>query len=67
LVWDYNEFAHYDLKYMKFTLPSDSTIREDLVLLKSGNEQSASEAKTKLEELQRHDRKMRAEFGGSDH
>lgn len=66
-MWDYNEYPHYELKYMKFTLPSDSTLRDDLILLKNGNEDAASEAKIKLEELQRHDRKMRAQISGNDH
>jgi len=48
-------------------LPSDSTLREDLKLLKSGNEDAASDAKVKLEEIQRRDRKLRSEMGGSSH
>jgi hypothetical protein len=67
LLWDYSQFAHYELKYTKFTLPSDSTLREDLKLLKTGNEEAASEAKLNLEEIQRRDRKLRAQTGGSSH
>ena len=59
LVWDCNDYPHYDLKYMKFTLPSDSALREDLIQLKNGDENAASEAKMKLEEIQRNDRKLR--------
>jgi hypothetical protein len=51
---------------MKYTLPSDSTIREDLALLKNGDEDAAGKAKVKLEELQRKDRKLRAQHSGKD-
>ena len=44
---------------MAMTLPSDSTFREDLILLKKGNEDLAQKCKIKLEELQRNDRKLR--------
>jgi hypothetical protein len=66
-VWDYNEFAHYELKYMKFTLPSDSTLREDIIALKAGKEEEAGKAKVRLEEFQRKDRKLRSAFSGKDH
>ncbi len=67
LAWDYNDYVHFELLRMKFTLPSDSTIREDLVLLKSGDVDAAGQAKVKLEELQRKDRKLRAKYSGKDH
>ncbi len=66
-MWDYNEFAHYELKYMKFTLPSDSTLREDIIALKAGKEEEAGKAKVRLEEFQRKDRKLRSAFSGKDH
>jgi hypothetical protein len=50
---------HYDLYRLEYTLPSDSTFREDILYLKSGNEDEAQKAKTKLEEVQRNDRKLR--------
>lgn len=65
LYWDFNDYAHFDLLRMNFTLPSDSTLREDLLLLKKGDENAAGEAKTKLEEIQRKDRKLRAEYEGN--
>ena len=67
LAWDYNDYVHFDLLRMSYTLPSDSTIREDLVMLKSGDEDTAGDAKVKLEELQRRDRKLRAKHSGSKH
>lgn len=67
LMWDYNDYKHYDLLRMAYTVPSDSTLREDLVLLKTGDEEAASQAKVKLEEIQRKDRKLRAQYGTSSH
>ena len=40
---------------------------KDLIQLKNGNENAASDAKTKLEEIQRHDRKLRAQVDGNSH
>ena len=47
---------------MKFTLPSDSTVREDLVTFKTGLEEEADAVKIKLEEMQRKDRKLREKY-----
>jgi len=59
VVWDVSDYPHFDLVRQSFTLPSDSTLREDLFLLKSHKEEEASKAKVKLEEIQRKDRKTR--------
>jgi hypothetical protein len=67
LYWSWSDFVHFDLLRMAYTLPSDSTLREDLSLLKSGNEEAAGEAKVKLEDLQRKDRKLRAKYFGKGH
>mmetsp|Transcript_32499 Transcript_32499/g.56204 ORF Transcript_32499/g.56204 Transcript_32499/m.56204 type:complete len:395 (-) Transcript_32499:4522-5706(-) len=40
-------------------LPSDSSYRSDLICLKRGDEDSAQAEKDRLEDLQRHDRKLR--------
>jgi hypothetical protein len=48
-----------DLEKMDYILPSDTTLREDITLLKHGFDDLAQEAKTYLEEKQRHDRKLR--------
>jgi len=65
IYWDYSTFAHYNIQRHEddFVLPSDSTKREDLIILKLGNESEAQKAKVKLEELQRKDRKLRASHG----
>lgn len=57
--WSYADSKHCDLRRMAFTLPSDSTVREDLVMFKRRSEEEADAAKIKLEELQRKDRKLR--------
>ena len=62
IYWDYDTFMHYDLYRMEYTLPSDSSFREDCMLLKNGNEEKAQEEKLKLEEIQRNDRKLREAY-----
>jgi hypothetical protein len=57
--WKYESDAYPSLKRMGFTLPSDSTFREDLIWLKTGDEDAAQRYKVKLEEVQRNDKKMR--------
>ena len=57
--WKQENLNLPDLEKMEFTLPSDSTYREDLILLKNGMEDYAQQAKTELEEIQRKDRKLR--------
>jgi len=58
--WEYNPNEFPGLKRMKLTLPSDSTFREDIIWLKKKDEDMAQKFKTKLEESQRYDRKLRA-------
>jgi len=44
---------------MAFTLPSDSSFREDIIWWKKEDEDLAQRYKVKLEEIQRKDKKMR--------
>jgi hypothetical protein len=67
LFWNYDDYKHFEIARMSFTLPSDSTFREDSVLLKRGLVDEAEAAKVKLEELQRKDRKLRGNRGGKGH
>jgi len=67
LLWDFNDYVHFDLQRMNYTLRSDSTLREDIMLLKSGLENEAGDAKNRLEEIQRRDRKLRAEHSVNIH
>jgi hypothetical protein len=60
--WDINETKYDDMLRMEYTLPSDATLREDAVHLKYGNEEESAKAKVKLEEIQRRDRKLRADY-----
>jgi hypothetical protein len=48
-----------DADKMNYTLPSDSRLRWDVLLLKNGYEEMAQQAKMQLEEIQRNDRKLR--------
>lgn len=59
--WNYEKSNPLPLKRMSYTLPSDSTVREDSLYLKEGDQDKAAEAKVEMEEIQRRDRKLRAE------
>lgn len=60
--WDYEKLKHYPLRRMSRTLQSDSTLREDCSYLKKKDEENAEKAKIEMEEIQRRDRKLRAEW-----
>ena len=47
---------------MDFTLPSDSTFREDVKLFKEGKETEAQTIKENYEQVQRDDRKLREKY-----
>ena len=59
--WDSRYFEPFPLRF-KAVLPSDSEFRDDLVKLREGQEESAQNAKEALEELQRADRRLRAQY-----
>ena len=67
LMWTWSDYAPFDLQRTSYTLPSDSTLRDDLSLLKSGDESAAGEAKNRLEDIQRKDRKLREKHSGKKH
>lgn len=57
--WEYQKDVFPAMKRMAFTLPSDSTFREDLIWLKQNDEDTSQKLKIKLEEIQRNDKKLR--------
>ena len=57
--WQFQADAYPALRRMAFTLPSDSTFREDLIWWKKGDEDAAQRYKVKLEEIQRNEKKLR--------
>lgn len=59
IYWEHGKFQPYTIEKMKFTLPSDSLLRDDLLIKKKGNDDLSQQAKIKLEEVQRKDRKLR--------
>jgi hypothetical protein len=61
IFWEYSQYTFPKFKRMANTLPSDSTFREDLILLKKGEGDMAQKFKVKLEEVQRKDKKLREE------
>jgi Oxysterol-binding protein len=56
--WDVRHIKPYDINYAP-NLPSDSENRKDLQLLRQGDVDQAQQAKEDIENLQRHDRKLR--------
>lgn len=48
-------------------IPSSSNFREDRILLEKGLMDAAQVAKEKLENIQRHDRKLREKYSKKNH
>lgn len=65
--WEYQKLIPSKFTRMDYTLPSDSTFREDINWLRRGNEEMAQKSKIKLEDLQRHDKKLKELFKGKKH
>jgi len=59
LYWEHGKLDPYPIEKMDFTLPSDTLLRDDLLIKKKGNDDLSQQAKIKLEEIQRKDRKLR--------
>jgi hypothetical protein len=58
--WEYQKYEFPSLRRMAYTLPSDSTFREDLNVWKvDKDEDKAQRLKVKFEEIQRKDKKLR--------
>jgi hypothetical protein len=60
--WELGKKQPMELFPVADTLPSDSAHRKDIQPLSKGDLETAQKAKEELESLQRHDRKLRAEF-----
>lgn len=65
VLWEHGKFEPYPIEKMEFTLPSDSLYRDDLLIKKQGNDDLSQQAKIKLEEIQRKDRKLREQYKNS--
>lgn len=59
--WDARDQEIFQLKQSKNVLPSDACFRKDLQVMLTGNIDGAQEEKERLENLQRHDARLRAE------
>ena len=57
-----NSMTTFNLFSHEFTIPSDGRFRPDLINLIKGNEEESQKEKEILEEKQRRDRKLRAEY-----
>jgi len=62
ITWSFGDPWPYKLQYMENPLPSDSNFRLDLLYLKIGEEEKAQDNKKRIEEVQRHDRKLREKY-----
>lgn len=60
--WDFRENFDISHKEVIPQLPSSSLFREDRIKLEQGNLVQAQEAKEKLENIQRYDRKLREAY-----
>ena len=60
--WTRNNNDLLSLYFMEYTLPSDSTFREDVKLFKEGKEKEAQTIKENYEQIQRDDRKLREKY-----
>lgn len=60
--WSNGDYDLIPMSKMPFTLQSDSSDRIDLLAFSAGDEDKAQENKETLEVLQRHDRKLRADY-----
>jgi len=58
--WRQDEQTLVDMNRMEFTLPSDCSFRDDLILYRMGLDEKAQEAKFYLEEMQRKDMSLMA-------
>ena len=65
--WDIRENFGVTIIEPEIKLLSDSTLREDLNLLDQEKMEEAQQAKEKIENLQRYDRKLREKHGGGKH
>jgi len=57
--WEQGNQEFLPIEKQSFTLQSDSTYRDDILLIKHGNLDQAQQAKLNLEEIQRNDKKLR--------
>lgn len=60
--WDIRSNFPIKIIELEKNLPSSSIYREDRMLLEEGNLKDAQQSKERIENLQRHDRKLREKF-----
>ena len=60
--WNVDDNKLFTIYEVGYILPSDGRKREDYIQLVKGNIEKAQEEKEKLENLQRYDRKLRADY-----
>lgn len=60
--WDVNDYEIIPMRKLNYTLPSDSSLREDIKYFIADEEEKAQEIKEKYEQIQRDDRKLRDKY-----
>lgn len=61
--WDAREQTIFKMKQSNIVLPSDASFRPDVQVMVTGNIDLAQTKKEELEQLQRHDARLRAATG----
>jgi hypothetical protein len=60
--WNVNNYEIIPMRKLNYTLPSDSSLREDIKYFIADEEEKAQEIKEKYEQIQRDDRKLRDKY-----
>lgn len=66
-LWEMEKNQKFPIKHSENPLPSDSRFRKDLIYFKEGDLENSQLWKTKLEEIQRKERKWRQQGDESQH
>jgi hypothetical protein len=60
--WNVDDYELIPMRKVNLTLPSDSSLREDLKYFINNEEHISQEIKEKYEQIQRDDRKLREKY-----
>ena len=60
--WEFDDYRPYKLTRPDIILPSDSRYRHDRIWLERNNETESQRTKEEMEDIQRRDRKLRADY-----
>lgn len=63
VVWQYDPSSFPAINRMDYTLPSDSTLRSDIIMLKEDQLEFGQTCKVTIEQAQRKDKALREKYG----